>query len=242
MRQTVIAAMKAFLSRRGILVDRYNCSTSIDLRLVRMLETNGIDLVLDVGANQGHYGRNLRAAGYANAILSFEPLADPYADLAGAVERDPLWEVAPRMALGAAEGTVQINVAANSTSSSVLPMLNRHTEAAPESVYISAETVTLRRLDGVSHPLLRQATAPFLKIDTQGYEREVIVGAAGLLPLLRGIQLELSIVPLYDGQPSWLTLHGELEAQGFALWSVVPGFFEPATARMLQFDAVYFRR
>lgn len=233
--------IKDFLRRRGVLLARYNCSNSADLRLVRMLAANGIDLVIDVGANDGGYGRSIRTAGYANAILSFEPLAGPHVQLARAVECDPLWQVAPRMALGATDGTASINVAANSTSSSMLPMLERHAEAAPQSAYIGQEQVPLQRLDGVSHPLLRQARAPFLKIDTQGYEREVIVGAAALLPLLRGVQVELSIVPLYDGQAPWLALHEELEAQGFLLWSVVPGFFDPATARMLQFDGIYFR-
>lgn len=241
MKRQLIALTKNFLRKRGVVVARYNCNNSAELRLVRMLSANHIDLVLDVGANDGGYGRSIRTAGYTNAILSFEPLAGPHGQLLQTVEQDSLWHVAPRMALGAVNGTIQINVAANSTSSSVLPMLDRHAEAAPESVYVGAETVPLRRLDGFSHPLLQQATAPFLKVDTQGYEREVVVGAAGVLQRLRGIQVELSVVPLYDGQPSWLTLHEELEAHGFALWGVVPGFFEPATARMLQFDGIYFR-
>lgn len=242
MRRSLIAASKAFLRRHGILVDRYTCSTSADLRLGRMLAANHIDLVLDVGANLGDYGRNLREAGYANAILSFEPLDAPYSQLTRTVAGDPLWQVAPQMALGATNGTVRINVSANSTSSSILPMLGTHAEAAPESVYIGHQLVPLRRLDGVSHPLLQRATAPFLKIDTQGYEREVITGASGLLPMLRGIQVELSLVPLYEGQSSWLALHQELETQGFGLWGIMPGFFDPSTARMLQFDGVYFKR
>ena len=60
MKHALIAATKAFFRRRGILIDRYNCGTSAELRLVRMLNANRVDLVLDVGANEGDYGHRLR--------------------------------------------------------------------------------------------------------------------------------------------------------------------------------------
>ncbi len=44
------------------------------------------------------------------------------------------------------------------------------------------------------------ATAPFLKLDVQGYERTVLEGAAATIPALVGLQLETSVVELYDGE------------------------------------------
>jgi FkbM family methyltransferase len=206
-----------------------------------MLTANSIDLILDVGANAGHYARGIREAGYQGAILSFEPLSAPHAIALKGALRDPTWEVAPRMAIGAIDRTAQINVAANSTSSSILPMLQQHTLAAPDSAYVDTEDVVIRRLDGIDHPLLDKAAAPFLKIDTQGFEREVIEGAAGLMPRLKGIQVEMSLRPLYEGQALWLDLNATLEAAGFELWSIVPGFFDPFTGQMFQCDGIYFR-
>lgn len=236
-----IAALKRFLRRRGILLDRYTCTTSADLRLVRMLSTNGIDLVLDVGANEGGYATSLREAGYCNRILSFEPLSAAHAKLVAATASDGSWIAAPRMALGDHDGQVTINIAGNSASSSILPMTGRHKAAAPESAYVGSEAIEVRRLDGVRHPFLEAATAPFLKIDTQGYENQVLAGASTLLPRLQGVQLELSLQQLYEGQVLWREIIATLQSRGFDLWALVPGFFDPRSGRMLQCDGVFFR-
>jgi hypothetical protein len=80
-----------------------------------------------------------------------------------------------------------------------------------------------------------------LKIDTQGYEMAVLRGAEKMLPRLAGVQLELSLAPLYEGQTLYLELIDWLRARGFDLWSVIPGFVDPSSGRMLQFDGVFFR-
>ena len=240
-RRVLNAAVKRFLRRRGVMLDRYTCGTSPDLRLVTMLAANRVDLVLDVGANTGGYSASLREAGYRGRILSFEPLSSAHATLVAATEDDPAWSAAPRMAIGERDGNVTINIAGNSASSSLLPMTDRHKGAAPASAYVGTETVEVRRLDGVRHPFLDEAASPFLKIDTQGYESQVLAGAASMLPSLVGVQLEMSLRHLYEGQSLWQDVIAFLEAAGFQLWAVVPGFFDPATGRMLQCDGIFFR-
>ena len=240
-RRSSIAAIKRFLKRRGIIIDRYTCSTSPDLQLVRMLTVNGIDLVLDVGANTGGYAKAVREAGYRGRILSFEPLSTAHAQLAGAAAADRDWTVAPRMALGDSDETVKINIAGNSASSSILSMTDGHTAAAPDSSYVGSEPVDVRRLDDVRHPFLDAAQSPFLKIDTQGYETQVLAGAARILPKIRGVQLEMSLSRLYEGQTLWRDVITVLEDSGFELWGLIPGFFNPTTGRMLQCDGVFFR-
>lgn len=240
-RRVLYATVKKFLRRRGVMLDRYSCSTSADLRLVRMLAANRVDLVLDVGANSGGYAKSLREAGYRGRILSFEPLSSAHALLTTAAGGARDWAVAPRMALGDRDGDVSINIAGNSASSSLLPMTVQHETALPESAYVGSETVQVRRLDGVRHPFLDAAAAPFLKIDTQGYESQVLAGASGSLPRLVGVQLEMSLRQLYQGQSLWKEVIASLEAAGFELWALVPGFFDPATGRMLQCDGIFFR-
>jgi len=237
----VVGTIKSLLLRQGIKVERYNCSTSHELRVVRMLESNCIDLVIDVGASSGFYGRSMRASGYRGRILSFEPLAAAHAELAEACRSDTSWAAAPRMALGDVDGTIAINVAGNSTSSSVLDMLECHRRAAPHSGYVAQEVVNIRRLEGVRHPFIVEASRPFLKIDTQGYESQVIAGAEGCLGAIRGLQVELSLEPLYRGQRLWRDVIATAEAAGFELWGLVPGFFDPANGRLLQCDGIFFR-
>lgn len=109
----------------------------------------GCDLVLDVGANTGQYAARLRELGYGGKILSFEPLPDAHAQLLARAAADPLWEVHPRCALGAAAGTGALNVAGNSVSSSLLPMLDLHAAAAPRSIYIGQVETPVTTLDAL---------------------------------------------------------------------------------------------
>jgi FkbM family methyltransferase len=238
---TLKHAIREWALRAGVEIRRYNAAESADARLAQQLATHGVDLVLDVGANDGGYGRLLRGAGYRLEILSFEPLADAHAALSRATASDRLWHVAPRAALGEDDGEVTINVAGNSTSSSVLPMGELHAGAAPSSRYCGQEVVALRRLDGIHHACLQRARAVLLKIDTQGYEMSVLRGAGAMLGRIRGIQIELSAVALYEGQPTFREVIEYLESQGYGLWNVSPGFVDPRSGRMLQFDGTFFR-
>ena len=81
----------------------------------------------------------------------------------------------------------------------------------------------------------------FLKIDAQGYDAEVLAGAAGLLERLAGIQLEMALVPLYEGERGFRGLLDDLAALGFEPWLFLPGYFERKLARQLQVDGVFMR-
>lgn len=200
-----------------------------------------IDLVLDVGANQGQFASEIRRGGYAGNIVSFEPLSDAHRRLLQARDGDANWDVYPRCALGDHDGEVEINIAGNSLSSSILPMLESHRSAAPESAYCGKEVVPLWKLDTVAGQYLKNAHAPFLKIDTQGFEWQVLDGARATLPQVRGVLLELSLELLYDGQHLWREMIERLEAEGFVLWAFEPVFSDPLDGRTLQVDGVFYR-
>jgi FkbM family methyltransferase len=204
-----------------------------------------VDLVVDVGANDGGYGSALRRLGYDRQIVSFEPLAEPFAALAEQAARDGGWDVV-HCALGDREGEVVMHVAGNAgASSSVLSMLETHVAAAPQAAYVGDESVRLRRLDEALPEVVDLAgRRPWLKIDVQGFERAVLDGADGLFGThaLLGVQTEMSLVPLYDGQMLWRETVDRLGGQGFDLVSLVPGFSDPRTGRLLQADGVFARR
>lgn len=199
------------------------------------------DLVLDVGANSGQYAMMIRRQGYSGRILSFEPLSDAHRKLQEKSGSDPLWEIHPRCALGSTAGQAEINIAGNSVSSSLLPMLTLHAEAAPESIYTSCETTPVVTLDSAIEAYLGPAKRVYLKIDTQGYEAEVLRGLQQKLPLVQAIELELSLSPLYAGQASWRELTARIEAAGFALMDVRKAFTDPRTGQLLQMDALFVR-
>jgi FkbM family methyltransferase len=235
-------AIKSVARRLGLEVRRFAPVTSYAAQLQAMLAWHRIDLILDVGANVGQFGTELRRqAGYSGRIVSFEPMQSAHARLTSAARGDPLWEVAPRAAIGASEGTITINVAGNSVSSSVLPMLESHASAAPESRYANTEQVRLATLDALAPPYLRMDSRVYLKIDTQGYEAQVLQGARDTLTRVQGVQLELSLIPLYDGQVLAPELLQQMHAAGLELWAVTPAFTDPKSGRLLQVDAAFFR-
>ena len=239
---SVLKGVRNLLRKVGIEANRYTIHTSAGAQLNRLLEHFCIDLVLDVGANRGQYAAELRSHGYAGGIVSFEPLAAAHASLTLAARGTAHWIVAPRMALGDAEGEIQIHVAGNSLSSSILDMLPAHERAAPGSAYVASEAVPLRRLDGAAGEFFIGSTRVLLKIDTQGYEDRVLTGAAGLLDRVTAIQTELSLVPLYAGQLLFDEMRERIEALGFVLFAIFPGYVHEETGRTLQLDGFFLRR
>jgi len=235
------ALVRRTANRLGIDLHRYRPQTTESGRLTRMLATHRVDLVLDVGANVGQFARALRRAGYDGRIVSFEPLAEAHAQLCRASRGDSKWVIAPRAAIGDHDGEIELHVAANSVSSSALPMLDSHTQAAPNSSYIGGERVRLATLDGLARDWTADARATFVKIDTQGYEDLVLDGAADLLRDCAGLQIETSLVPLYAGQPLYTELVQRLRALGFSVWAIWPGLCDPRSGRMLQVDVTVFR-
>ncbi|MEO8005027.1 MAG: FkbM family methyltransferase [Betaproteobacteria bacterium] len=234
-------SIRNLLRKAGIEAYRYTVNTSAGAQLNRLIEFCRIDLVIDVGANRGLYAEGLRANGFPGRMVSFEPLAAVREVLASAARRDALWRVADRMALGESEGEITVHVAGNSLSSSILDMLPVHERAAPGSAYVSGETVPLRRLDRVADAFLADAKRALLKIDTQGYEDRVLRGAQGLLPNIVAIQCELSLVPLYAGQLLLDQMRSNIEAMGFVLFAVFPGYVSEQTGQTLQIDGFFVR-
>jgi len=209
------------------------------LRVQRMSRL-GVDLVVDVGANIGQYGQDLRTFGYQGKIVSFEPILSAFGILQAVSSADGSWS-AVRAALGASSSKMLINIAGNSTSSSLLPMLGRHSAAAPTSEYIGTEEVPVDRLDVLAREQIAESRAPFLKIDTQGYESSVLDGAEDVMDHVVGLEMELSLAPLYEGQTLMMDMIDRMVGLGFRLAGVAPGFTDRATGETLQIDGTFFR-
>jgi FkbM family methyltransferase len=245
MKSSLKNALRSITEATGHEVKKISVYTSPKLRLRLLFSQLHIDLVLDVGANTGQFARQCRAAGYRGKILSFEPSASAHVELLHSAASDSLWTVADRMALGATNGEIEINIALNSYSSSILPMLDAHLSAAPNSAYLQKEKVPLRRLDDALADLLA-ATTPghtiFLKLDVQGYESHVLAGASQLLANTVALQLEMSLLPLYAGETLMPQMQANLITKGFELWDFEPSFRDPATGRLLQVDGIFLRQ
>jgi FkbM family methyltransferase len=228
--------------RAGIDVTRYHLEADWNRNLVNQLESHQVDVILDVGANSGQYATGLREASFKGRIISFEPLSGPFSILESKASKDPLWDC-QRYALGDVDGTISINVAGNAgASSSVLPMLKSHEDAFPSANYIGTEEVPIHRLDSVASEILRPTDVNFLKIDAQGFEKQVLAGSKLTVnDRCVGMQLELSFLPLYDGSMLIRDAFDFMYSLGFTLTGLLPGFTDVRNGRMLQADGIFFR-
>lgn len=208
-------------------------------KLALQLAHHAIDLVIDVGANKGQFAMALRKAGYSERMVSFEPLPDAHGLLTEAARGNASWVIAPRAAVGTAAGTAQINISKNSHSSSLLPITKTSTDAAPTSAFVGTVETPVITLDACA--LVDKAANIFIKIDTQGFEMEVLKGATELLKTAKGVQLEMSFTPMYEGAPDFETLYRFMKDRGFVLWGMDTAFRDPKTRRLYQVDATFFR-
>ena len=126
-------------------------------------------------------------------------------------------------------------------SSSVLPILDSHVEAEPESRYRGAEKIAIRTLDSVVSEWGTRESRIGLKLDVQGLEAEVLRGAGNTLPRVWFLESELSLTPLYEGQVLYEEMIKHLGEAGFSLFNVSPGFSDPRTGRVLQLDGIFLR-
>jgi FkbM family methyltransferase len=180
---------------------------------------------------------------YGGTIVSFEPLSRHVEALRERSRGDGNWHI-EGYALGSSEGALQINVMVSDQFSSFLePDHDRVGEYADLNVADHTETVAMRTLDGVL-PALREHIGfqrPYLKIDTQGFDIEVLRGAAGSLPGMKALQTEASVRGIYKGMPRYIETIHYLDERGFDITGLYPVSRDKAL-RLVEFDCVMINR
>ena len=230
--------LKQQFRRLGLEVSRFNKPDSFTARRQRLLKRLEINLVLDAGASDGGFGLELRSAGYTGKIVSFEPLPAPFESLQGRLKHDATWTAFP-WALGDACVETKMFVTRDDKCSSLLKPLDRQTTAYAGSAVSGTAMVQIKTLDSIYSDIRSRGDRPFLKIDTQGYEMHVLRGARKTLDSIVGLQIELSLVQLYEGNPSYTDMLNFMEECGFALFAMEPVFSNPVTDQLLQVDALF---
>lgn len=196
-----------------------------------------VKTLLDVGANFGQFAQEVRQAGYAGDILSFEPLSAAHGQLSRNAASDGKWHVAPRMAIGDVPGKTEIHIAQGLASSSLLKVEERSTRADPISSQVTTEQVEIMRLDDAVGPEVQGPYA--IKLDTQGFELHVLRGGERILSQTRVIVSELSLSPLYENGAEFVAVYSYLEQRGFRCIALTQGFSDLNRNEMLQVDGIF---
>jgi FkbM family methyltransferase len=205
----------------------------------RWIRDLGIRTVLDVGAHDGESAMQFRAMLPEAMIYSFEPLRDCFARLESVVAGKDLHRVF-NLALGSACGRSEIHRSEYSASSSLLPMADLHKSAYPFSAGSTSETIEVQTLDALA-PSLGLQPPILMKIDTQGFEKQVLIGAEATLPGIKLLIVETSFGELYQGQPRFPEIYRMLEGAGFEYRGSWDQFLSPKDGTPLQQDAIFLR-
>ena len=218
---------------------RRNAALGSHLRA--LFASRGVDAAIDVGANRGQYYRFLRhQLGFRGSVLSIEPIPQLAAALADQAKFDRQWQVR-QCALGASGGSATLNVMARPVFSSLrMPDHSASSQFAGKNVVARTVAVDVRRLDDIMSDAGIEGERLYLKLDTQGYDLEVLKGAAATLSRAVALQSEVSFVPLYHGMPTWQESIEFIASLGFS----VSGLFtvsRDASMRLLEADCVFVR-
>ena len=121
-------------------------------------------------------------------------------------------------------------------------MHQNHLALAPKSTYTGTLEVELFRLDSLLKAFDAVEERIHLKVDAQGYEIEVLEGASTIMDRIKSMQLELSLIPLYDGAPLIHEVLAYAYARGFLLYALTPVFGDRETGRVAQYEGYLVRQ
>ena len=235
----ILGRIKKGLARLGIHVQRVN--KTIESRRKRLFHELNIGSVADIGANVGQYAKALRADGFRGRIFSFEPNPGLHSILQDALPGDSLFQCFG-CALGATEGTLSLYVSDQHAASSLRKPSELLKGAFPGSETKNDATVPVRTFDSWYAEHQVQCENLFVKLDVQGFESEVLQGAERSLENVRALEMEISLVELYEGQVPMTKLLSEVIDRGFTpIWTEANAI-DPRTGNMLQLDFLFAKK
>ena len=226
------------LNPMGLTLERF-FGKNLELRkAIQFANERNVDLLLDVGANRGQYAESILKAGFQGNILSFEPVTEAYNILQNKSDYHWNWDVYEKCAIGAKEGFREIAISQNEYSSSFLNVNKEHLSVAPQALCHKKETVKVITLDSAASHISGHNL--FLKIETQGYEDRVLLGAAEIiLKKTRLIQIELSLLELYADSLTIERTIPLLRRLGFEPLFFSPGFTDRETNEIQQIEGFF---
>jgi len=216
-------------------------SRELAQHLAKLFEHYAITTVFDVGANVGQYHDFLRQqVGFTRQVHSFEPQPHLAAALQQRQAGDQAW-VVHNLGLGSSNGELALNVMARDTFSSFRqPLADASQVFSVSNTVVDSVVVPVRRLDDLFPADVIGGQSCYLKVDTQGFDLEVLRGAPELLKVTKALQFELAIQRLYADVPHYREMLEIVEAMGFRISGLFPISMD-GDLRAVEFDCVMVR-
>jgi FkbM family methyltransferase len=228
------------LAEGGVAMARWPVFSLTSFRMVRDLIRQGVapTLVIDVGANRGQFATAVLELVPKAAVLALEPLPAAADALRALVGRYPERLEVVEAAAGSEHTRATLTINAHSQSSSLRRLSPAHLAAFPAAQPVEEVEVAVVRLDQLleGRPL---GPGTMLKVDAQGFEREVLLGAGSRLREFEHVILEASFQPLYDGEWTFVEALQFARSQGLEFTRPVGSLRDPRTGQYLQLDALF---
>lgn len=197
-----------------------------------------ITTILDVWANKGQSVERRTMLLWNNIYFHcFEPLIVPFQILTekyGNQKNISLHNIG----LGSDNAEHEIFVSNIDDSSSLLAPTETMTKTYEHIHFDEKDTITIKTLDSIFKNLDIQGNV-LMKIDTQGYELEVLKGGQASLKNIAIIIVELSFTDFYQDQPLFGDVHDYLSKNGFQYYGSFEQSADPADGKPLQQDAIF---
>lgn len=224
-----------------MLLLRYSESNYLEPHLKRVLTALGIEVAVDVGANIGQTVDELRRTGFDGHIVSFEPTPGLFEALSSRFANDTKW-TGHQLALGSEPGELTLHRYREESLNSFLSPTEFgasrfRTMAEPP---IGEVIVPVARLDDVWDDLIPDGRT-FLKIDTQGFDVEVLKGATASIGGVVAVLTEVPINAIYEGMPTMSQVFTLMEDLGFQLSGLFPITRDRQRVRMIEGNCMFIR-
>jgi FkbM family methyltransferase len=220
---------------------RSPCFSVSSYELVKGLALCGVrpTLVIDVGANVGQFGVAAADRFKPAHVICFEPNPEAARILRRNVQSIRAISVR-EMGIGGTPGSLMLRVNAHSHSSSFRPLTGKHLSAFPFATELNSIEVPVSTLDD-EFPSIVDISQGLLKLDVQGFEREVLMGAENVLLEIKWVVMEVSFEPLYEGEWIFEEARQFMQSRGFRFERPVGFLTEKAHGQIVQMDALFSR-
>ncbi|MFN0049479.1 MAG: FkbM family methyltransferase [Cytophagales bacterium] len=211
-------------------------------RKYEWLKNHNIDSVIDIGANQGQFALKINSAIKPAVIYCFEPTTVAFTSLE---KNTRIFNNIKRLQIGIGDSNkkMEININSYSPSSSILALSNYHKNSYPDFLETTTETIQIATLDSlVADQKVKLTSTTLLKIDVQGFEKFVLLGAKQSLKVLKMVYLEVSFIEMYANQPLFGEVYDFLIAENFVFIGADNLASDEHTAQPLFFDAYFIRK
>jgi FkbM family methyltransferase len=202
---------------------------SLQSYLLDLMNRYEINYILDVGSNQGQFYNVLRNIGYSGYIELFEPLIECH-DYLKQITKNDKYVKLNTFALGDKNEKVKFYITENNVSSSILVPKDY-------SKVKKSYDVVVKAFDSLESDFSFYKSV-LLKIDAQGYEKNVILGAINSLEYFQFILMELSLFTGYVGETTMIDMFEFMKKLNYTPIFIYPGVTNFSN-EILQYEVVF---